>query len=59
MTGYMPYNVLINIVGNVTTVSGTQITGVYVTLFLTGLQRALEIFSALILVSAIFSLLRG
>ena len=59
MTAYMPYDVLINIIGNVTTVSGTMITGVYVTPFLTGLQRALQIFSFLILVSVIFSLFRG
>jgi EmrB/QacA subfamily drug resistance transporter len=59
MTGYLPYNVLINLIGNVTTVSTGQISGAYVTPFLTGLQRALEVFCALILASAIFSLLRG
>lgn len=59
MTAYIPYNVLINIIGNVTTVSNGQITASYVTPFLTGLQHALVIFSALILISAIFSFLRG
>jgi EmrB/QacA subfamily drug resistance transporter len=59
MSAYLPYSVLVNIIGNVTTISGTQLTGIYVNPFLTGLQRALEIFSALILVSAIFSALRG
>jgi hypothetical protein len=59
MTGYLPYNVLINIIGNVTTVSSTPLTGIYVNSFLTGLQRALQIFSALILVSVLFSSLRG
>jgi EmrB/QacA subfamily drug resistance transporter len=59
MTAYLPYNVLINIVGNVATVSVGQIAAMYVAPFLTGLQRALEIFSALIIMSAVFSLLRG
>ncbi len=59
MTADIPYNILINIIGNVNTVSGTQITGIYATSFLNGLQHALAIFSILILVSAIFSLLRG
>ncbi len=59
MTADIPYKVLINIIGNVTTISTGQIAGVYATPFLTGLQHALAIFSVLILVSAIFSLLRG
>jgi EmrB/QacA subfamily drug resistance transporter len=59
MTGFIPYNVLINIIGNVTTVSSTQISGIYVTPFLTGLQRALQISAALIFLSALFSLSRG
>jgi EmrB/QacA subfamily drug resistance transporter len=59
MTAYIPYNILINIIGNVTTLSSGQITGSYSTPFLTGLQHALTISSVLILVSAIFSLLRG
>ncbi len=59
MTAYIPYGILINIIGNVTTVSSGQINGIYIAPFLTGLQRALEIFSALIILSAVFSLLRG
>jgi hypothetical protein len=59
MTAYLPYNVLVNIIGNVTTVSSGKIGGVYVTPFLTGLQQALVIFSVLILVSAFFYSLRG
>jgi EmrB/QacA subfamily drug resistance transporter len=59
MTAYIPYNMLINIIGNVNTVSSTQITGTNLAPFLTGLQRALAIFSALILASGVFSALRG
>jgi EmrB/QacA subfamily drug resistance transporter len=59
MTAYIPYNVLINIIGNVNTVSSTQITGANVAPFLTGLQRALAIFAGLILASGVFSALRG
>jgi EmrB/QacA subfamily drug resistance transporter len=59
MTAYLPYNVLINIIGNVTTVSSGRIAGAYATPFLTGLQQSLLVFSVLILASAVFSLLRG
>ncbi len=59
MTAYIPYNTLINIIGNVTTISSGQISAAYIGPFLTGLQHALIIFSALILASSFFSLLRG
>ena len=59
MTAYLPYSTLINIIGSVNNVSSTQISGTNVVPFLTGLQRALEIFSGLILGSAVFSGLRG
>jgi EmrB/QacA subfamily drug resistance transporter len=59
MTAYLPYNVLINVIGNVNLISGSQISAINTDPFLTGLQRALQIFSALILASALFSVLRG
>ena len=59
MTLDIPYSVLINIIGNVTTVSTGQIATGYIGPFLVGLQHSLVIFAALILGSAIFSLLRG
>jgi len=59
MTADVPYSVLVNIIGNVTTVTSGQMIGGYVIPFLTGLQHALAIFSALILLSAVFSFLRG
>ncbi len=59
MTADVPYNILVNIIGNPTTISGGQIIGNYAAAFLTGLQHSLVIFSALILVSAVFSFLRG
>src|SRR6059036_2106917 len=59
MTADVPYSILVNIIGNPTTISGGQIIGNYAAAFLTGLQHSLVIFSALILVSAVFSFLRG
>ena len=59
MTLDIPYSVLINIIGNVTTVSTGQIASGYISQFLAGLQHALLIFAALILLSAVFSVLRG
>src|SRR5437867_4563869 len=59
MTADVPYNILVNIIGNPASIPGGQIIGNYAAAFLTGLQHALVIFSALILLSAVFSLLRG
>ena len=58
MTIDLPYNELINIVGNTNLVTGGQ-TVRNITSFLTGLQHSLLILSAIILMSAIFSLMRG
>ncbi len=59
MTLDVPYKALINMIGNVNTVSSGQIASGYLAPFLAGLQHALVLFSVLILVSAIFSFLRG
>jgi len=59
MTTDIPYDRLINIIGNVNLLSAGQIAGSNLDAFLSGLQHALLILSALILVSAVFSLLRG
>ena len=59
MTVGLPYSTLINIVGSAANVSSSQIASLYVAPFLAGLQHSLLIFAALILASAVFSLLRG
>jgi len=59
MTADIPYDKLVNIIGNVNIISGSQIANGDLVSFLAGLQHALAIFSVLILVSAVFSLLRG
>ncbi len=59
MTSFLPYDLLVNLIGSGATMSGTQISSVYVFPFLAGLQRALIIFAGLTLASAVFSLLRG
>ena len=59
MTADLPYNRLINIIGNVNKISSNGIATNDLGGFLTGLQHSLVILSALILVSAIFSILRG
>ena len=59
MTADISYDKLINIVGNVNILSAGQVAGSELSSFLSGLQHSLLILSALILVSAVFSLLRG
>jgi EmrB/QacA subfamily drug resistance transporter len=59
MTADIPYDKLVNIVGNTNTLSPGQIISSEIEPFLSGLQHALLVLSALILVSALFSLLRG
>ncbi|HEX4919455.1 MAG TPA: hypothetical protein VFV92_01795, partial [Candidatus Bathyarchaeia archaeon] len=59
MTLDLPYDKLINIVGNPNLVMSSQSANGFQSSFLSGLQHALLIQSALILVSAVFSLLRG
>lgn len=59
MTIDVPYRILINIIGNVTTVSGGPIASQFSSPFLAGLQHSLAIFTVSILVSAVFSVLRG
>ncbi len=59
MTTDIPYFKLINIIGNGSVLSNSQITTTDLAPFQMGLQHSLVIFSVLILASAIFSLLRG
>jgi EmrB/QacA subfamily drug resistance transporter len=59
MTVDIPYARLVNIIGNVNLVTSGQIPGADVAGFLSGLQHSLMIFSILILVSGLFSFLRG
>jgi hypothetical protein len=59
MTVDVPYNKLISIIGNSNLIMGVQGLNGSVSGFLPGLQHALLAFSGIILVSAIFSLLRG
>lgn len=59
MTADLPYNRLINIIGNVNNVANGQITTMDLSQFLAGLQHALIILAALILASSGFSFLRG
>jgi hypothetical protein len=59
MTADVPYDKLVNIIGNPNLVTSVQTAGGSLGGFLPGLQHALLIFSGLILVSAVFSLLRG
>jgi EmrB/QacA subfamily drug resistance transporter len=59
MTADLPYNRLINIIGNVNTVSRGGLATNYLDQFLAGLQHALVILAVVILISAVFSLLRG
>jgi len=59
MTIDLPYDKLINIVGNPNLTTGNSAVGTYATSFLSGLQHALLVLAAVILLSALFSLLRG
>ncbi|HYY90695.1 MAG TPA: MFS transporter [Candidatus Dormibacteraeota bacterium] len=59
MTADIPYDKLVNIIGNTNTLSGGQIISSEIGPFLSGLQHSLLVLSALILASALFSLLRG
>jgi EmrB/QacA subfamily drug resistance transporter len=59
MTADVPYDKLVNIIGNPNLVMSVQTGNGSVAGFLPGLQHALLVFSGLILVSAVFSLLRG
>jgi EmrB/QacA subfamily drug resistance transporter len=58
MTADVPYDRLVNIVGN-PNLNGLGIAGSSLGGFLPGLQQSLLVFSGIILVSAVFSLLRG
>ena len=59
MTADVPYDKLVNIIGNVNITGNGQVSGADLQLFLAGLQHALLILSILIIVSAVFSSLRG
>jgi Na+/melibiose symporter-like transporter len=59
MTADAPYNELVNIIGNPNLVTSLQKGNGSLGGFLPGLQHVLLVFSGVILVSAIFSLLRG
>ena len=59
MTVDVPYNSLIRTIGNPALISSVQSSSGPLSGFLPGLQHALLVFSAIILVSAVFSLLRG
>jgi len=55
----VPYSQLINIIGNPNLVATSQATTPYLVSILAGLQHALLVLSALIPISAVFSLFRG
>jgi hypothetical protein len=59
MTVDVPYNKLISIIGNTNLIMNAQASNGSLAGFLAGLQHALLVFSGIILVSAVFSLLRG
>src|SRR3989442_1686927 len=59
MTADVPYQKLANIIGNPNLITNVQTASVSLSGFLLGLQHALLVFSGIILVSAVFSLLRG
>jgi hypothetical protein len=59
MTVDVPYNKLISIIGNTNLIMSVQASSGTLAGFLPGLQHALLVFSGIILVSALFSLLRG
>ena len=59
MTADVTYGKLVNIIGNVNLASSGRIGNADLGGFLSGLQHSLIVSSALILVSAVFSLLRG
>jgi hypothetical protein len=59
MTVDVPYNKLISIIGNTNLIMSVQASNGSLGGFLPGLQHALLVFSGIILVSAVFSLLRG
>src|SRR5256886_198652 len=59
MTADVPYDKLVNIIGNPNLIMSVQASNGSLAGFLPGLQHALLVFSGLILVSAVFSLLRG
>jgi hypothetical protein len=59
MTIDVPYNKLISIIGNTNLIMSIQAPNGSTGGFLPGLQHALLVFSGIILVSSVFSLLRG
>jgi len=59
MTVDVPYNKLISIIGNSHLIMSVQASNGSLGGFLPGLQHALFVFSGIILLSAVFSLLRG
>ena len=59
MTVDVPYNKLISIIGNSNLFMSVQASNGSLAGFLPGLQHALLVFSGIILISAVFSLLRG
>src|SRR2546428_13643861 len=59
MTVDVPYNKLVNIIGNPNLVTSIQTGNGSVAGFLPGLQHALLLFSGLVLIASVFSLLRG
>jgi hypothetical protein len=59
MTVDVPYNKLISIIGDSNLIMSVQASNGSLGGFLPGLQHALLVFSGIILVSAVFSLLRG
>ena len=59
MTADVPYQKLANIIGNPNLITNVQTASVSLSGFLLGLQHALLVLSVIILVSAVFSLLRG
>src|SRR3989440_48654 len=59
MTADISYARLVNIIGNVNLVAGGRVASGDLAGFLSGLQHSLIVFSVLILVSGVFSFLRG
>src|SRR5207245_1631192 len=59
VTADISYARLVNIIGNVNLVAGGRVASGDLAGFLSGLQHSLIVFSVLILVSGVFSFLRG